>query len=419
MASIRGRSSAGSVSLGSVRDSGRAAGGTARRAASRAGRIGLLAALVVVLGACGRAVVVPPTTTSGPGSAPGTLTGSASYKAFAKPGPYLAGTASFTVGGDRVVIWYPAAPDRKLTPADRYVYHLRAWLPSVVVHLVPKNLADTVVEDAYAGIPAAKGSFPVVLFSHGYGGYPEQSSFLTAHLATWGMIVVAPDQTTRDLSAVTLGTKHTFAVVARTDIAQQLAALRFVEQLSSTSKSLLAGRVDAAEVGTLGHSAGGYTAITTAEADPAIKVAVALAGVPTTPPARRFPILLVSGSADKVVPTSEVRAFYGKLRAPKAFVVIDRTGHNVFDDVCTIAHSKGGVVAAARALRLPIPASLLSLATDGCKPPDIYPPTAWPLIDQVVTAELRFGFGVDTSPIGLGSGIDAAFHGVRASYQAA
>ncbi len=59
-----------------------------------------------------------------------------------------------------------------------------------------------------------------------------------------------------------------------------------------------------------------------------------------------------------------------------------------------------------------------SIATDGCSPPDISPPTAWPLIDQVVTAQLRYGLGIDTTPVGLGSGLDLAFDGVTASVRA-
>ena len=85
---------------------------------------------------------------------------------------------------------------------QQYTYHLRAWLPAVIRRVIPASLNDGVTEDAFSGVPVAPGAFPVVLFSHGYGGYPEQSSFLTADIASWGMIVVAPDQQKRDLTAV-------------------------------------------------------------------------------------------------------------------------------------------------------------------------------------------------------------------------
>ena len=46
------------------------------------------------------------------------------------------------------------------------------------------------------GLTVAQGRFPLVVFSHGYGGLRTQSSFLTAHLASWGFVVAAPDHLT-------------------------------------------------------------------------------------------------------------------------------------------------------------------------------------------------------------------------------
>jgi hypothetical protein len=60
-----------------------------------------------------------------------------------------------------------------------------------------------------------------------------------------------------------------------------------------------------------------------------------------------------------------------------------------------------------------VPAALLQLATDGCSPPDTYPPTAWPLIDQAVTAQLRHDFGQSSSPLGSSASIDTAFPGIH------
>ena len=52
----------------------------------------------------------------------------------------------------------------------------------------------------------ADGAFPVVLFSHGFTGIRVQSSFLMSHLASWGMVVVAPEHPSRDLTNVLGGT---------------------------------------------------------------------------------------------------------------------------------------------------------------------------------------------------------------------
>jgi dienelactone hydrolase len=362
-----------------------------------------LTAIVVsglFVAACGSS---PHTTTS-------TTADTATLTEFEGPGPYAAGTIRYDVGGDSVVVWYPAAK-ASVVGRQPYTYHLSGWLPSVIRKLIPSSFPDGVTEDAYSGIPAASGSFPVVLFSHGYGGYPEQSSFLTAHLATWGIIVVAADQLERDLSAVILG--HASQVEPKADVGEQLAALHFVEKLDTTQGSVLFDHVDATEVATLGHSAGGGTAVLVARADPAIRGWIALAGVPTTPPSTPVPSLMISGSLDKTVPTSMVKSFYYSVRGHKTLIVIDGYGHNVFDDICTINHAHGGVVAGVKELHLPVPPALLQLATDGCSPPDLYPPTAWPLIDQAVTAQLRYDFGESSTLANSASSLDTAFPGMH------
>jgi hypothetical protein len=67
--------------------------------------------------------------------------------------------------------------------------------------------------------------------------------------------------------------------------------------------------------------------------------------------------------------------------------------------------------------QLKLPHALLAEAVDGCSAPDISPPKAWPLIDQAVTAQLRWGLGIDKTPVGLGSGLDHAYPGVTVSVQ--
>jgi dienelactone hydrolase len=345
-----------------------------------------------------------------------TTTVAHSYTRYAAAGPYAAGTVQYVVDGDPVVVWYPVSP-AAVAGRTPYSYHLRAWVPKALAAFVPASFPDAVAEDAYQGVPAAPGSFPVVLFSHGYGGYPEQSTFLTAHLATWGMIVIAPDQQKRDLVAVIDGKGG--PVEPPQDVTEQMAALAYVTQLGHTAGSVLDGHVDASLLATLGHSAGGGTAVRVAAADPAVRGWIALAGVPVAVPARPVPSLMISGSADKTVPTSVVRKFYASVTGQKALIVIDGYGHNVFDDICTINHAHGGVQAAIKSLGLPVPPAILQLGTDGCSPPDHYPPTAWPLIDQAVTAQLEYDFYGTHVTVGIGAGVATAFAGVQATWTSA
>jgi dienelactone hydrolase len=341
---------------------------------------------------------------------------SATDTAFAANGPYKPGVAfETTPEGDTVVIYYPV--DASATVGKpTYTINLLRWFtgsPTAPIPAgLPTTLPTTLATDAYTGVPVSShGPFPVVLFSHGYGGYPEQSSFLTDHLATWGFVVVAPDHRSRDLHAVVTGTTGK----GQNDIADLRQALAFVRRMNATKATLLTGKLDLTRVAALGHSAGGGAVITLAH-DADIRTYVAMAPVPESPPPSK-PGLIMQGTADKVVDPTGTLALYGRLRAPKRLVLIDGTGHNVFDDGCTIGAAEGGLVAFIATLKLP--PAFQAIATDGCSAPDVSPPTVWPLIDQVVTAQLRYGLGIDQSPVGLNAGIDHAFAGVTASVSAA
>ena len=268
------------------------------------------------------------------------------------------------------------------------------------------------------------GSFPVVLFSHGYASYPEQSSFLTEHLAQWGFIVAAPDHRSRDLASVLAdstgtpsGSSDTTPVVVDSDIDDLDNTLDYLRQQNETPNALLEHHVDMSKVGVLGHSSGGGTAVTMA-GNPAVRTYVALAPVPGTPPTAHKPGLVMDGSADMVLPPSEVRQLYDTLPTPKRLIVIKNTGHNVFDDICTVA-ADGERLTDFLSHITGAGEGLTGWATnvpDGCNPPDVFPTTARPLIDQATTAQMRSGLGIDEHPVGLGPRLDDAYPGFSSTY---
>jgi len=382
--------------------------------------VGLVAGLALVLSACsgstGAATTTTVTTTAGPVDAvPPTPTAHLDT-AFSRNGPYRPGVMfETTPEGDTVVIYYPVDPATAVGQ-PKYTINLLRWFtgsPTAPIPAgLPSTLPTTLATDAYLNLAIShRGPFPVVMFSHGYGGYPEQSSFLTDHLATWGFVVVAPDSRSRDLKAVVNGTTGQ----GQNDIADLRQALTLVTTMDHSTGTLLSGKLDLTRIASLGHSAGGGAAITLAD-DANIRTYIGLAPAAGTPPPTSKPGLIMQGTSDKVVDPTGTLALYGKLKGPKRLVLIDGAGHNVFDDGCTIGAAQGGLVAFIKTLKLP--AQFQSIATDGCSPPDISPPMAWPLINQVVTAQLRYGLGIDPTPVGLDSGLDHAFVGVTASVKA-
>ena len=338
------------------------------------------------------------------------------YTVFSKNGPYKPGVVyETTPEGDTIVITYPVDPAATVGKPN-YVINLLRWFtgsPTAPIPAgLPTNLPVTLATDAYQNVPASsRGPFPVIMFSHGYGGYPEQSSFLTDHLATWGFVVVAPDHRSRDLHAVISGTTGQ----GQDDIADLTQALAFVRTMNADPDGLLSHKLDFSRVASLGHSAGGGAAITFAD-NPAVRTYVALAPSPGTPPKHK-PGMIMQGAADKVVNPAGTKKLYATITGPKRLILIDKAGHNVFDDGCTIGAAQGGLVAFVKLLKLP--AAFEAIATDGCTAPDIYPTKAWPLIDQAVTAQLRWALGIDQAPVGLGSGLDHAYPGITARVSAA
>ena len=349
---------------------------------------------------------------------------------FAQPGPYAAGTARVVMAnGDRLQLWYPVDKPavQGLAP---YTYHLRQWLTEAeATSPALTGMPDAVPTDSYLNAPMATdtaasgdpdGAFPIVLFSHGSASYPEQSSFLTEHLAQWGFVVAAPDHRSRDLATVLADPTDPAAearAAADSDIDDLDNALQYLRHQQAGPDSLFRARLDFSKVGVLGHSSGGGTAVTMADS-PAVRTYVALAPAPGTPPSNHKPGLIMDGSTDAVVPPTDVNQLYQALPAPKRLIVIRDTGHNVFDDVCTVGEN-GKRLSDFLKQVTSANEGLLGWATavpDGCDPPDVFPTTARPLIDQATTAQMRYGLGIDTHPVGLDRGLDNAFPGVRSIY---
>jgi alpha-beta hydrolase superfamily lysophospholipase len=335
--------------------------------------------------------------------------------------------------GDRLQLWYPV-DNPAVQGLAPYTYHLRQWLTKAeATSPALTDMPDAVQTDSYLNAPmatdtAASGNpndaFPIVLFSHGSASYPEQSSFLTEHLAQWGFVVAAPDHRSRDLASVLADSTNsptassdTAPVVVDSDIDDLDNTLAYLRQQNATPNAFFHHHLDFSKVGVLGHSSGGGTAVTMAD-KPVVRTYVALAPAPGTPPSAHKPGLVMDGSADKVLSPSAVLQLYASLPTPKRLIVIKGTGHNVFDDVCTVA-SDGKRLTDFLAHITDAGEGLSGWATnvpDGCHRPDVFPTTARPLIDQATTAQMRSGLGIDHHPVGLGPGLDDAYPGLSSTY---
>ncbi|PWR08396.1 chlorophyllase [Micromonospora acroterricola] len=174
---------------------------------------------------------------------------------------------------------------------------------------------------------AAEGRFPVVMFSHGLGGRPDDYATLLTRWAAAGFVVAAPTfpHTSRGADGNVLDVLNQPADVSY--------ALTQVLALDGRAGDPLRGRLDAERVAAAGHSAGGVTTIGlfTAGRDERLDAGVVFAGtaigVGTAFAGATAPQLFVHGELDEVVEYAAGKAAYDKVPWPKAMLSLPKGDH--------------------------------------------------------------------------------------------
>jgi predicted dienelactone hydrolase len=359
-----------------------------------------------------------PTTTAEPTTT--TISPADAAKAYEDAGPNPVGVTTLQLAkGPKVEIWYPAVAGTTGTET----YDVRDFTPPAIKALLTGNAPATYSYPAGRDAKVADGTFPLVLFSHGFSGIRVQSTFLTAHLASWGMIVVSPEHPSRDLTGV-LGASASGNQADSVD--DLLKSLDLVVAAGTDATSIFNGHVDATRVAALGHSAGGGTVLGAA-ADARVKGYVSMASgvllgrggsgstTTTVDPASlpKKPSFFLGGSVDAVVPFDTVtKPSFDAVPSPSLLWEIDGVGHNGFDDFCTFGNGTGIIgVAEASGLGPVLDAqpALKKLGQDGCIPPAVAVTTTFPIIKHAVTAWLRNLFGIDAAQVGLGTDVGALY----------
>lgn len=331
--------------------------------------------------------------------------------AYAERGPYPVGVTTYTRSGDqKVEVWYPAVEGTTGTET----YDVRDFTPPAIRDILTADVPVTFSYEAGRDAAAAEGTFPVVMFSHGFTGMRLQSAFLTPHLASYGMIVVSTDHPTRDMFNQLGGTAGEATQDAVTDLFE---SLDLVIAENGTAGSIIEGRVDAEQVSAMGHSAGGGTvfqAATDERIDSYISLASgAFAAEGEDPVMPDKPSFFMAGALDAVVtPEERTRPAYEAAPSPSRLWILDKVGHNGFDDFCTFGNGTG-IIGVAQASGLgPLLDSqpqLVRLGEDGCKEPNVPVEEVFPIIRHATTAQLLHWFGVDAEPVGIGPEVADAY----------
>jgi predicted dienelactone hydrolase len=335
--------------------------------------------------------------------------------AYEADGPYEVGTTTVALDdGRRVVVWYPA--DDSAADQPTLTFDIASLLSPDLQDQIPAELRPEYPVDAHPGAdPAEDGPFPVVLFSHGFAGFPEQSVDLTTHLAEWGFVVVAPDHVERSLSGL-LGTAAQ-GVDEREDPDVLSASLDAAIEDGTDPDSPLADLLDPDSVAVAGHSAGASAAYLIASSDDRVDAFIAYSlgtgrggdEEATERPVPEVPRMVMAGDADGTIPVATTVEAYDAMDEPKYLVEIADAGHLVFSDICLIGREEGGLVGLVEAAGIDIPENLLRLANDGCTADALDPVEAFGAINHLGVAFLRFHLGVDDEPVGLDPAVTEAF----------
>ncbi len=360
---------------------------------------------LVALAACG--------SSSSKSASPTTQNTRSGLPAYEGVGPYAVGYTTLHMTDRDVVVWYPAAPNAYVGKA-KATYDQRSPLPANLKGLVPDKYNTVITMNAYTDAAASpKGPFPLVMLSHGAGGYSLVNSALGVGLASWGYVVTSTDYFERGLRASLPGSPK-YARDPGRDTLHMLATIDVTKAATDDPKSVLHGLVDFDHIGAVGHSAGGGTAFNALQ-DPRVDVAVGWAPVaPSGTPANK-PTMIIGARGDSALTPTVLAATYASFPSPKRYVTIEAGGHNSFSDVCPVIKSGGGLIQFAIANHLVNP-KLAQLGFNGCNANDIDAAKFWPIVQHFTVAELRSVFGQDPTPVGLGAGITEAFAPVGITY---
>ena len=232
----------------------------------------------------------------------------------------------YAVGVTKMAFARPSTADASPRVMETWI-----WYPA-------KGEAGAVADDAS---PATDdGPFPLVIFSHGSGGLPENQSFFTEHLASWGFVVAAPPHPGNTSEDCALCDIQNIAASARERPDDIAFILEEVVKLHNDTAQPLSELIDPDRTAVAGHSFGGWTAIRVAP-DGQFDAVVSMApGLPDslipTAAGVHAPVLLIAGSKDEIVAKASVDNLYDALGAATLtqYVLLPEGHHLSFIDHC-------------------------------------------------------------------------------------
>jgi predicted dienelactone hydrolase len=246
-------------------------------------------------------------------------------------------------GRDRLFpceIWYPAAADLAGQDDDPRTQD--------VFKVPPRDELRS--QMAVRNAAAQPGAYPLIIFSHPSGINRRAATFLCTHLSSHGYVVAALDHS--EVIAAELARRDGESAEQKTArgeavIANRVPDVRFlIDHLLGNAANL-----DVSQIGIVGHSLGGWTALAAPDVESRIRAIVALAPAgasqrrPGILPAtltfdwgRDIPTLFLVAENDSSLPLTGMYELFERTPAAKQMVILRRADHAHFMDNAEEAH---------------------------------------------------------------------------------
>ena len=241
-----------------------------------------------------------------------TTPSAAASPTYAQPGPNVVGITTVHLSTRVIDVFYPARRGSQ-SGVPQATYDLREPLRDPLGPPPGGSDAELVSLPAYRDLPAAAGSFPVVLFSHDLGGFPLQDASLESSIAAWGFVVIAPDPVERDMFALSKGRAQVDDVH---DAKVLFSAMSLMTRFPRIGRAM-----DLSHVAAVGHAQGGGAAMA-ALGLPGVGAAVAWASSKPSAPVVKKPVMLIGAQHDLEFGTKVQSGIYSALKGPHSLVLL-------------------------------------------------------------------------------------------------
>lgn len=243
-----------------------------------------------------------------------------------------------------VEVWYPATDAHRgadVAEATRDAYDLIPGFPPGW-------------QEAVRDAAPRQGTYPLIVFSHGFGAHRRQSTFLCTHFASHGYVVAAMDhtgntvfETIQAMMAAQMGEPQPDpgTLLAELMPARPADVTFVIDQLLADAAEGVPD-IDGERIGMSGHSFGGWTTLMATRSDRRIRAALPLApaggwtplpGVPLGEAldfawGRDVPTLYLVADLDTLLPLHGIRELYDRTTASKKMLVLENADHMHFCD---------------------------------------------------------------------------------------